>query len=306
LFKGVSEDQRDIGRKLLTYLGRRSASLVTPVMESTDPVIYDLNSYTQHIARRMPEGLRETVFGEDMYLPRAYNLLGEDIDAAITQIPLIDHFNPFYVSSTKNDPVIDELLSLNHNFSSPEKYYGTEDGKGWDIRSFVYKGGAFSKLASDSDEIRTFSAEKFLDLLKTEDIEKEEANLGLLYQNLGVKTMPKLGQDAYDRWQENIGQIKINGISMRDALGMVIKSGQYQSLENRILQGEENPRAQLLMSYVSEYRTAALELTKEEYPEFKRAFTVKKITNNALKGGVKREELKGIRKQVEDALNFPN
>ena len=306
LFKGVSEDQRDIGRKLLTYLGRRTAPLTTPVMESTDPVIYDLSSYTQHIARRMPEGLRETVFGEDMYLPRAYNLLGENIDAAITQIPLIDHFNPFYVSSTKNDPIVDELLSLNHNFSSPEKYYGTEDGQGWDIRGFVYKGGTFSKLASDSDEIRAFSAERFLDLLKAKDVEKEEANLGLLYQNLGVKTMPKLGQDAYDRWQENIGQIKINGASLRDALGMVIKSEGYQSLENQILQGEDNPRAKLLMSVVSSYRTAALELTKEEYPEFKRAFTVKKITNAALKGGVKREGLEGIRKQVEDALNFPN
>lgn len=306
LFKGVSEDQRDIGRKLLTYLGRRAASLPTPVMESTDPVIYDLNSFTQHIARRMPEGQREMVFGEDMYLPRAYNLLGETIDAAITQIPLIDHFNPFYVSSTKNDPVIDELLSLNHNFSSPEKYYGTEDGQGWDIRGFVYKGGTFSKLASDSDEIRAFSAERFLDLLKAKDVEKEEANLGLLYQNLGVKTMPKLGQDAYDRWQENIGQIKINGASLRDALGMVIKSEGYQSLENQILQGEDNPRAKLLMSIVSSYRTAALELTKEEYPEFKRAFTVKKITNDALKGGIKREGLEGIRKQVEDALNFPN
>lgn len=306
LFKGVSEDQRDIGRKLLTYLGRRTAPLTTPVMESTDPVIYDLSSYTQHIARRMPEGLRETVFGEDMYLPRAYNLLGENIDAAITQIPLIDHFNPFYVSSTKNDPVIDELLSLNHNFSSPEKYYGTEDGQGWDIRGFVYKGGAFSKLASDSNEIRDFSANKFLDLLKAKDINEDEASLGLLYQNLGVKTMPKLGQDAYDRWQENIGQIKIQGMSLRDALSMVIKSGEYQSLENQILQGEDNPRAKLLMSVVSSYRTAALELTKEEYPEFKRAFTVKKITNDALKGGIKREGLKGIRKQVEDALNFPN
>jgi hypothetical protein len=306
LFKGVSEDQRDIGRKLLTYLGRRTAPLTTPVMESTDPVIYDLNSFTQHIARRMPEGQRETVFGEDMYLPRAYNLLGENIDAAITQIPLIDRFNPFYVSSTKNDPIIDELLSLNHNFSSPEKYYGTEDGQGWDIRGFVYKGGAFGKLASDSDEIRDFSAEKFLDLLKAEDIDEDEASLGLLYQNLGVKTMPKLGQDAYDRWQENIGQIKIQGMSLRDALGMVIKSQEYQSLENQILQGEENPRAKLLMSVVSSYRTAALELTKEEYPEFKRAFTVKKITNDALKGGIKREGLKGIRKQVEDALNFPN
>ena len=306
LFKGISEDQRDIGRKLTTYLGRRSASLVTPVMESTDPVIYDLNSYTQHMARRMPETAREIVFGQDMYLPKAYNLLGEDIDAAITGIPLVDHFNPFYVSSTKNDPIVEELLSLNQNYSSPEKYYGTEDGKGWDIRGFVYKGGLFSKLASDSDDTRDFSAQKFLDLLKAEDVKENEADLGLLYQNLGVKTMPKLGQDAYDRWQENIGQIKIKGMSLRDTLEMVIKSAGYQSLENEILQGEENPRAKLLMSYISVYRSTALELTKEEYPEFKRASLVKNITNKALKGGVKREGLKGIRKQVEDALNFPN
>lgn len=306
LFKGISEDQRDIGRKLLTYMGRRAAPLTTPIMESTDPVIYDLSNFTQHIARRMPEGLRETVFGEDMYLPKSYNLLGEDIEAAITQIPLIDFFNPFYVSSTQNDSVINELLSLNYNFSSPEKYYGTEDGKGWDIRSFIYKGGIFSDLASESNETRNFSPEGFLTLLEKGDMEKDKVMLGSLYQTLGVKSMPKMGQDAYDRWQENIGQIKIQGMGIRDALSAVINSREYQSLESRILQGEENPRAKLLMSVVSSYRATALELTKEEYPEFKRAFTVKKITNDALRGGVKREDLKGVRKQIEDALNFPN
>jgi hypothetical protein len=66
-----------------------------------------------------------------------------------------------------------------------------------------------------------------------------------------------------------------------------------------------NPRATASNElHKSDYRTAALELTKEEYPELKRASLIKKITNTALKGGVKREELKGIRKQVEDALNF--
>jgi hypothetical protein len=306
LFKGISEDQRDIGRKLTTYLGRRSASLFVPVSESTDPVIYDLSTFSQQIARRMPSGLRGVVFGKDMYLPKAYNILGEDIDAAITGISLIDAVLPFYVSSSKIDPLIDELVSLNYNFSSPEKFYGTEDGKGWDIRNFAYKGGAFTKLAADSDEIREFSEEKFLESLKINSLEKNEADLGSLYKDYGIKTLPKLGQDAYDRWQENIGQIKIEGVSLRDALGMVIKSEGYQSLENQILKGEENPRAQFLMKYISEYRTAALELTKEEYPELRRSSLIKKITNQALKSGVKREGLKGIRKEIEDALDFPN
>ena len=306
LFKGISEDQRDIGRKLLTYLGRRTSPLVMPVSESTDPVVYELSTFSQQIARRMPSGLRGVVFGKDMYLPKAYNILGEDIDAAITGIPLVDAALPFYVSSSKADPLIDELVGLNYNFSSPEKFYGTEDGKGWDIRNFSYKGGIFSKLVADSDETREFSEEQFLESLKIDSLEKNEADLGTLYQNYGIKTLPKLGQDAYDRWQENIGQIKIEGVSLRDALGMAVKSEEYQSLENQILQGEENPRAQFLMRYISEYRTAALELTKEEYPELKRSSIIKKITNTALKSGVKREELKGIRKQVEDALNFPN
>jgi len=306
LFKGVSEDQRDIGRKLLTYLGRRTAPLAVPVMESTDPVIYELNSYTQYIARRMPETMRDSVFGDDVYLPKAYNMLGENIDAAITGIPLLDFINPFYVSSTKNDPIIDELLSLNYNFSSPEKFYGTEDGKGWDIRSFVYKGGVFSDISPDNSEQRDFSVDKFVESVQNGTVDKNNAQLGLLYQTLGVTKLPKLGQDAYDRWQENIGQIRINGVGMRDALAMAINSPSYQSLESKIFPGEDNPRANFLMSVVSEFRSAALELTKEEYPEFKRAFAVKKITSQALKGGLKREDLGGIRKQVEEAINFPN
>jgi hypothetical protein len=282
------------------------APLVMPVMESTDPVIYDLSNYSQHIARRMPEALRESVFGKDVYLPKAYNILGENIDAAITEIPLIDFFNPFYVSSTKQDPVIDELLTLNYNFSSPEKYYGTEDGRGWDIRSFVYRGGVFSKLSSDVNEIRDFSPEGFEQLLSADELGQEEANLGSLYRDYGVKSLPKLGQDAYDRWQENIGQIKLGGMTLRETLAAGIQSPQYQSLENQVFQGEENPRAKAIMSAVSDFRSAALELTKEEYPEFKRAFVIKKMTNAALKAGTKREDLKGLRKKVEEAINFPN
>ena len=65
-------------------------------------------------------------------------LLGENIEAAITEIPIIDFFNPFYVSTSKSDPLLEEMIGFNYAFSSPERIYGTEgNGKTWDIRDYL-------------------------------------------------------------------------------------------------------------------------------------------------------------------------
>jgi hypothetical protein len=303
LFEGISEDKRGMGRQIMMYLGRRSSSLFTPVSEATDPVIYELNNYSQFIARRMPEPLRDQVFGEDMYLPKAYNLLGEDIDAAITGIPLLDYYNPIYVSTSKKDPVLGELIGLNYNFSSPERIYG----KGWDIRNFIYKGDVMSKENPTPEDIREFFVTKSSQPVDGKPSSKQ--GLGLLpwYSMYGITNLPKAGQDAYDRWQENIGQIKVNGMSIRDSLVKEINSPSYQALENNVFAGEENPRAKRLMGIVSGYRSLALLLTQEEYPDLKKAIATKKLTNMALKAGMQREDIEKKAPTVIDRmLNFPD
>lgn len=307
LYSGISEDKRGLGRQLTMYAGRRLAPVMTPILENTDPVIYELNSFSQFLARRMPETTREAVFGEDMYLPKSYNLFGEDIESAITGIPAVDFFLPLYVSTSKKDPLLEEMIGFNYNFSSPERYYGNEQGQSWDIRDFRYKGGILSQLAEDNNDFRVFDPEAAVETAKNTDFSKEQAKLLRLYRTMGMTKLPKLGQDAYDRWQENIGQIKINGRTVRESCEKLRATRRYQSLENRVLTGEENPRVKEMMSVISKYRTLALEITKEEYPELKRAIASKKVVNRALRAGKNREEIETeVPKMLDRVLNFPN
>ena len=303
LFDGISEDKRGIGRQITMYLGRRVAPVVTPVLESTDPFVYELNNYNQFLARRMPEPLRNVVFGEDMYLPKAYNLLGENIEAAITEIPIIDFFNPFYVSTSKSDPLLEEMIGFNYAFSSPERIYGTEgNGKTWDIRDFVYKGETEFLTENLGGTVVLPEAKGSRKL-----VAPKQSNLETIYKNFGITVFPTTNQDAYDRWQQNIGQIKLGGMTVRERCEKEINSPSYQALENRVLSGEENPRVKRLMGIISKYRSMALELTKEEYPDLKKAIATKKITNMALKQGGKREEIKEkVPTIIDKMLNLPD
>ena len=296
LFTGISEDKKGIGRQISMYLGRRTAPVLTPILESTDPFVYELNSYNQFLARRMPEPLRNLAFGEDMYLPKAYNLFGENIEAAITGIAPIDFFNPFYVSTSESDPLLEEMIGFNYAFSSPERISGTEgNGKTWDIRDFVYRG---------ETEFSTESTGEIVVLSETKEsgnlVDKKQAKLLKIYKDYGITKFPKTNQDAYDRWQENIGQIKLGGLTVRERCERERTSPRYQALENSIFSGEENPRVKRMMGIISKYRSMALELTKEEYPDLKKAIATKKITNMALKQGIQREE---INKKVPTAID---
>jgi hypothetical protein len=302
LFTGISEDKRGIGRQITMYLGRRIAPVYTPILESTDPFVYELNSYNQFLARRMPEPLRNLAFGEDMYLPKAYNLFGEDIEAAITGIPILDFFNPFYVSTSKSDPLLEEMISFNYSFSSPERVYGTlENGRSWDIRDFIYKGDVQPQAEDIKGSVVLPDAkasgkqgEKALNLLKT-------------YKKYGITILPTKNQDAYDRWQQNIGQIKIEGLTVRERCEKERNSPSYKALENNVLSGEENPRVKRMMGIISIYRSFALLLTQEEYPDLKKAIATKKITNIALKAGIQREEIKEkVPTAIDRMLNFPD
>jgi hypothetical protein len=302
------EDQDNAPQKFLTYLGRRVAPLSFPVFESRDSLQYELSSFTQHIARRQPEAVRNAIFGEDYFLPRAYNVLGENIDAPITDIPLVDFFNPLYVGSKKDDPLLTELNRLMYNFSSPEKHKGSVGGKQYDMRNIPFKDdGDIPLLAKSQNEPTVFDFKAATENLKGQKINKRTASLAKNYAILGVTNLPEPNQDAYDRWQQNIGQIKlINGKNLRQHLEEVIKTPQYQNLETTIFSGEENPRAAAITKEISKYRAAALDLTKEEYPTLKMLMANKKAANQVLKMGGKREDISTVEKEVIKFITFPN
>ena len=307
LTNSLMEDQNDATPKFLTYLGRRVAPLSFPVFESRDSLQYELSSFTQHIARRQPETVRNAIFGEDYFLPRAYNVLGENIDAPITDIPLVDFFNPLYVGSRKDDLLLTELNRLMYNFSSPEKYQANVEGKSYDMRNIPFTGdGDIPLLAKSPNEPTVFDFKVATENLKGQKINKRTASLARTYAVLGVANLPEPNQDAYDRWQQNIGQIKINGRTLRQQLEELIKTPQYQNLETTIFRGEENPRAGMITKEISKYRAVALDLTKEEYPTLKMFMANKKAANQVLKMGGKREDISTVKKEIDKLITYPN
>jgi|LakMenE01Jun11ns_1017448.scaffolds.fasta_scaffold9955861_1 hypothetical protein len=307
LHQSLTEDTGPAGEKWLNYLGRRVAPLTFPVFESRDPLQYELHSFTQQLARRQPEVIRSKIFGENYFLPRAYNVLGENIDAPITDIPLVDFFNPLYVGSRKDDPLLTELNSLMYNFSSPEKHKTTVEGKMYDMRNIPFSGDTdIESLAKSTNEPTVFDFKASQENLKGQKINKRTANLAKLYSMLGVSNLPEANQDSYDRWQQNIGQIKINGRTLRQHLEELIKTPQYQNLETTIFRGEENPRAAMITKEISKYRAAALDLTKEEYPTLKMFMANKKAANQVLKMGGKREDISTVKKEIDKLITYPN
>lgn len=307
LANGVMEDKKDWGQKLLTYLGRRVAPLTFPVFESRDPLQYELYSFTQHIARRQPERVRNAIFGEDYFLPRAYNVIGENIDAPITDIPLVDFFNPLYVSSKPADPVVAELIRLNHDFSSPEKYQANVEGKMYDMRNIPFKGDTdVESLAKSPNEPTVFDFKAAQENLKDQKINKRTANLAKTYTLLGVSNLPEANQDSYDRWQQNIGQIKINGKTLRQSLEQLFEMPEYKNLETTIFRGEENPRAAMVTKVISAYRSTALDLTRMEYPTLDMFMANKKAANQVLKMGGQREDISKVKEEIDKLITFPN
>ena len=307
LITKLTEDGGTAPQKILTYLGRRVAPLGMPILENRDPLQLELTSFVQHIARRQPAWLRGKTFGEDYFLPRAYNLLGENIDAPLSNIPVIDFFNPFWIGSKPNDPLLTELNGLLYDWSAPEKHRVNVEGKMLDIRFLNYKNdNDIAAISSASEEPTKFSYEKVVESLKDVPVNERTNRLVKEYVSFGVTNLPETNQDAYDRWQQNIGQIKLGGRTLRESLEYLITTPKYKSLEGRVFRGEQNPKAALVVEIISDYRQAALRLTRLEYPELDMMLASKKMSNEFLKLGGKREDIsKGV-EQLKAIINYPN
>jgi hypothetical protein len=313
LMQAMSDDRKDWGQKVANYFGRRTSSLIMPVMEARDPVQLELHSWTQQVARRFDPTLRDAVFGEDYYLPKAYNILGENVDAYITGIAAIDFVQPFYLAAKQNDELIDELLLVNENWSSPEAVPFTktnEQGRPvvFNMKKIAFVPRPINSVQEPNDTV--FNPQKALGYIQSQENPTERSN-GLLqaYVKLGVKTLPEVNQTAYDRWQQNIGQIRLKQYrnkTLREALEHEIKTPAYQRLSAITFTGELNPRSVHLTKFISDYRQNALALTMMEYPEVEEAKKSKKIVDRLLKKGATREQISETQKQITDLLSFPN
>lgn len=75
------------------------------------------------------------------------------------------------------------------------------------------------------------------------------------------------GRRAYDRWQELHGEVKINGMSLRQALRKVVRDPSYQRLNPESTPEFDSPRIQILRRVMGRYRRAAYRTMLQEYPE---------------------------------------
>jgi hypothetical protein len=91
-------------------------------------------------------------------------------------------------------------------------------------------------------------------------------NVDLRYVNDGNK------QDAYDRWQELQGEVKIGGKTLRDRMEKMFDSSEYNKLAPPSHhQDAMNGRVIMVNNLISKYRDAAFATMIKEYPSIKDA-----------------------------------
>jgi hypothetical protein len=96
------------------------------------------------------------------------------------------------------------------------------------------------------------------------------------------------GRSAYDRWLELSSQVKLNGMTMKQALTKLIKDKRYQALDPKSFSGIPSARVKYLTRIISRYRKAAQFQMLEEFPE------IAELNRNVAAGirsGVPREDV---------------
>lgn len=98
------------------------------------------------------------------------------------------------------------------------------------------------------------------------------------------------GQQAYDRWLELHGEVKISGLTLRDAMSRLIRSRSYQALDPFGDDEFESARVRVLRALISTYREAAFQQVLNESPELREAYTADRVTREALRRGMSRTQ----------------
>jgi hypothetical protein len=84
--------------------------------------------------------------------------------------------------------------------------------------------------------------------------------------------------NAYDRWGELTGTVKLGGDTLREKLKRLIGSRQYQALEPDIVDKRLSPRAELINNTIHDYRARAFEQLQQENPKL-RAYNQTYVNN---------------------------
>jgi len=195
--------------KLVRDIGAGFVPNAVNQMQNTEHeiILRDARSFADATLKRIP--------GAGEVVPPRRTILG---DAIFRENPagLLGPVNPFNISTAKNDPVAQEMATLNGHFGMPS-----------------------SKLNGLND----------LDMREFKNAE---------------------GQQAYDRWMELSGTIKINGKTLKQALAIAIKTKEYQALPKKF-EGQavelKSPRIDIINKIIRGYRNQAQIKVLGEYPE---------------------------------------
>lgn len=99
------------------------------------------------------------------------------------------------------------------------------------------------------------------------------------------------GQQAYDRWLELHGQVKIGGKTLRQALTKMIGSRDYQKLSPASTDDYDSPRIRQIRTMISKYREEAYKQLLKEAPELRQASRIDFANKQALRMGRSVQEL---------------
>jgi len=109
------------------------------------------------------------------------------------------------------------------------------------------------------------------------------------------------GQSAYDRLLELQSTVKINGKSLRQRLGQLIQSEQFQRLSGAPLDGFSTPRADAIKRQISKYRRLAKKKMLKEFPSLEQQLGIAEQINYYKRAGDDAtvsqlvQQLKGLR-----------
>jgi hypothetical protein len=96
------------------------------------------------------------------------------------------------------------------------------------------------------------------------------------------------GRSAYDRWLELSSEVVLNGRTMRQALGDLIKDKKYQALDPKSFSGLPSQRVKYIRRIIDRYRNAARAEMFNEFPEIAE---LNRQVAASLQSGVSREDV---------------
>ena len=102
------------------------------------------------------------------------------------------------------------------------------------------------------------------------------------------------GQQAYDRWMELHGEVRIGGRTLRQSLERLIADPNYQKLSPAPSDDYDSPRVRRLRSIISMYREAAYRKLLTESPELREAEGIEQSNRRALRSGTPMDQLQQL------------